>query len=110
MNFVVYVTDPAANDAFHIYQWLADRSPRGAASWKTAYRRALVRLQTTAASLGLAPETTEFDEELREMVFKTRSGHRYRLLFVIRGDAVQVARIRGPGQDLLSRDDINLGD
>ncbi|MDA1050354.1 MAG: hypothetical protein O3C40_07715 [Planctomycetota bacterium] len=110
MNFVVYVTDPAANDAFSIYQWLAERSAHGAANWKAAYRSALVKLQTTAGSFGLAPETVEFGEELHEMFFKTRSGHRYRLLFVIRGDIVHVARIRGPGQVLLSRDDINLGD
>jgi hypothetical protein len=59
-----------------------------------------------AANCGLAPENGYGDAEIRDLVFKTRRGKQYRILFTICGDVVFVRHVRGFGQDLVSPDDL----
>jgi hypothetical protein len=55
---------------------------------------------------GLAPENEYVDYELRQFFFKTRRGRTYRGVFTVVADEIRVLRIRGPGQALLRRDEI----
>jgi hypothetical protein len=65
-------------------------------------------LRKRADGCGLAPEDAEHDSEIRQIVFKTRSGLPYRALFTIDGDQVHVIHVRGPGQDLIMPGNLRL--
>jgi plasmid stabilization system protein ParE len=108
MNLHVEVSEPAERDADGIYGWLLQRSPQGARSWWKAFLAALESLRENATRLSLAPETQHFDEPVHQILFKTRRGHTYRALFVIRDDVVHVLRVRAAGQDLVEPDAIQL--
>lgn len=108
MSYRVEVSEPAEQDADEIYAWLDERSPDGAWRWWKAFLAALEKLKANAAGLSLAPEADQFDEPLRQIVFRTRRGHAYRDLFVIRDDVVHVLRVRGAGQNLVGPDDFEL--
>ena len=41
-------------------------------------------------------------------MFRTHRGRIYRLLFVIRDNQVYLAGVRGPGQDVVSLEDVHL--
>ena len=49
------------------------------------------------------------DFEVRHMTFKTRRGRPYRLLFTLADREARVLHVRGPGQDLVSADELNSG-
>jgi len=53
----------------------------------------------------LAPEAEMAGRDVRQILFKTRSGRTYRALFDIAGRTVRVLRIRGPHQNLLDPHD-----
>ena len=55
-------------------------------------------------------EADDFGIDLRQSLFRTRRGRLYRLLFVIRGDVVHLAAVRGPGQEMVSADDLELSE
>lgn len=106
--FTVVLTEPADRDVDEILQWLKERSLRGASSWRSSYRRAIAVIQEHGDSFGLAPESIDHAEDIREFTFSTRHGNIYRLIFILRDDIVYVLRVRGTGQSLLSRDEIEL--
>jgi plasmid stabilization system protein ParE len=104
MTQTVILTARAERDIDTILVWLFNRSPAGARSWHTALEKALHWLRDNASSCAKAPESRSSAEEIREHFFKTHRGRRYRLLFTVTGNEVQVLHVRGPGQDLVGRD------
>ena len=54
----------------------------------------------------LAPESEHVDYEIREVLFKTRKGNPYRILFTIQGNEVLVLRVRGLGQDFVPEEQL----
>lgn len=80
---------------------------QGAVNWAREFNKALDSLKHNPAR-GLAPESVDHDEPIREKLFKTRQGLSYRILFVVRGQRVFVLHIRGPGQDLILPDEMRL--
>ena len=108
MSFEVRFTSEAEENVREIRNWIAERSPDGALRWLDALKTAKSRLQATADACGLAPEADAFEDELRQILFKTRRGNTYRALFVIRESTVHVVSVRGTGQDLVTPDE--LGD
>lgn len=108
MKFAVEITRRAEEDLDAIVAWMAERSPRGAAAWLDSLEDVIGSLRTTAASCALAPENGHGGTEIRQTVFSTRSGRPYRLLLTIVDQTVFVRHIRGPGQDLVSPEE--LGD
>jgi len=95
-------------DAAVIFDWIAKRSPDGAIRWLEAFEAAARKLQTQADQCVPAPEADEIGIDLRQLIFRTRRGRPYRLLFVIRDDVVHLTAIRGAGQENVSIDDIEL--
>ena len=83
-------------------------SPDGAVRWWFAFDEAVHKLTDHPLDCGLAPESETLRFQLRQFLFKTRRGRRYRGVFVVIGDEVRVLRIRGPGQPPLERNE--LGD
>ena len=108
MTYAVTITGPAQDDIRGVVSYIAERSPSGAIAWRRALDSCLERLRTRPESAGLAPESDQFREAIRQAIFKTRSGRPYRVVFVIRGEAVHVLRVRCPGQDLLDPGDISV--
>lgn len=108
MAFRVQVLRRADRDVDRILWWLSEKqkSPSGATTWFRAYQTALQRLAETADSQSLAPESEYAAHEVRHVLFKTRRGRVYRILFTIVGDEARVLHVRGPGQNLVPVDQL----
>jgi plasmid stabilization system protein ParE len=107
MNYRPRITSEAQRDFYRIYDNIVERSESGAASWANAFYEALKTLERDPHR-GFAPESQQYDEEIRQLLFKTRAGRTYRALFVMRGEEVLILHIRGPGQDLMTTDELVL--
>jgi plasmid stabilization system protein ParE len=107
MKFTVSVLYRARADAERIFNWIADRSPQGAAQWGRVYDEAVLELSRDAAQHGRASESDQVKVELREKLFKTRRDRPYRLLYTIVGKEVRVLRVRGPGQAPVTDEDVS---
>jgi plasmid stabilization system protein ParE len=77
------------------FQWLSDQSPDRAATWVAGLRKAIDSLRTFPRRCPVAPESAEFGEEVRVLLYgKRRSRNAYRVLFSIRGDTIHVLGLR----------------
>ena len=108
MTLQICVSERAARDADTIFDWLTVRSADGAFHWYEAYLVTLRTLLTNAQGCPLAPEADKLGIDLRQVLFHTRKGRTYRSLFVIRDDVIHVVSVRGPGQDFVTDDDVEL--
>jgi plasmid stabilization system protein ParE len=106
MTYRVLALRKAQVDLHRILSWLVERSPQGAEHWYDAYWAALDDLRKQPLSLGLAADCTDLPFTIREKLFKTPHGLRYRILFVVVGPDVRILRIRGPGQRTVKPDDL----
>jgi plasmid stabilization system protein ParE len=107
MKFVVTTLRRAEGDIIRIHAWIAERSEDGANRWYEAARQAINSLGQDADQHGVAPDSEDLEIEIRQKLFKTRRGRPYRLLYTIVGNEVRVLRVRGPGQDAVTADDIS---
>jgi len=98
MKFTVRELPLAGRDKRQIVEWLFAHSPQGAATWLRAYDAMIGRLEATADALSLAPESGQFELEVRQVLFKTKRGRIYRAVFHLDGATVYVLRVLGPGQ------------
>ena len=106
MSFTVTTLRRAEYDYHKILDYIAARSRPGAAAWVKAFDKALARLEEYADSYPLAAEDEHVDFEVREILFKTRRGLIYRVLFTIRDNSALILHVRGPGQDFMDSDEI----
>jgi plasmid stabilization system protein ParE len=106
MTYDVGLAARAERDAREIRDWIAERSTAGAQRWLDALDHAMARLAEDPLKFALASESDAFPMDLREILFKTRSGNTYRALFHVEGEKVQVLTIRGPGQPFVTPEDI----
>ena len=101
MRFSVEISDQAYVEVQIIYDWLAERAPAGARRWYEVYQAALDKLEMDANRYALAPESSFFQHEVRQLLFKTRKGRHYRMLYSVFGSKVVVLHVRGPGQEFV---------
>jgi plasmid stabilization system protein ParE len=108
MTFPVRALRKARQDVDAILDWLVHEraAHEGAAAWLDAYENAAAALAYSARFHGLAPENEHVDYELRQFLFKTRSGRTYRGIYTIRADEVLILRVRGPGRADVPPDDL----
>ena len=78
MTLQLRVTEHAQRDVETILNWLAARSPRGAARWFDKYLDMLRTLPERAAGCSAAPESATLGRNLQQLLFKTRKGNVYR--------------------------------
>ena len=107
MNFQVETTRRAEQDVNQIVAWLFERSPQGAAVWYDAWEIALAFLAKNPHATALAPEDADHEEDIRNWTFGTSGGRRYRVLFIIRGATVYITNVRGAGQQLVPKEDLD---
>lgn len=108
MSFQVSLSDNARENVDAILTWIGQRSPQGAATWADRWDEVLESIAEFADSCSRAPESDYHNDDIRHKVFKTRRGKPYRALFVIRGDNVIVIHVRGPGQDLVPENELDI--
>ena len=106
MSTEVELSFRAEKDLDDILAWIASRSPQGARMWLARWKEVCRLLSERPETCLLAPENSDHEEDIRQIVFKTRSGRKYRALFVIRGNRVFITNLRGPGQDLVPPDEL----
>jgi hypothetical protein len=102
MNFSVLTLRAAERDFNWVLKHIAARSKAGAQAWARAFDKALAYLEEKADSCPLAAENEYVEFEVREILFSTRSGLIYRVLFTIQGMRVIILHVRGPGQDFVA--------
>jgi plasmid stabilization system protein ParE len=106
MTYTVIIVPSAEYDFQRQYDYIKQRSKRGADAWANAFHRALKKLRKRPTTYALAPESENGDREIRQLLFKTRQGLTYRALSVVREDVVHIIHIRGAGQDIMRPDEI----
>jgi hypothetical protein len=78
--------------------YIHTRSKSGAAAWNSAFHKARRRLEESPEAFAECQEGDVFDCPVREVLFGTRKGLTYRIVFTVEDGEVQILRIRGPGQ------------
>ena len=106
MRRSVRVLTRAQQDVAACYAYIAERSPRGAASWFNRFSETRDRLAIEADIRAIAVESANVEYDIQEVLFKTRKGKPYRLLFTILDEEVLVLRVRGPGQDFVPENEL----
>lgn len=104
MRFRVVITDPADRNFREHFQWIRERSPQGAATWRARIIEAVQSLEISPERHPLARESAAFSVEIRCLLSgKNRSA--FRILYQINDNEVRVLAIRRPSQDLMDPGD-----
>ena len=107
MTFRIEITERALADRNRCFDFICERSPVGALNWLDAFETAVATLLKNP-HFGIAPESANSPESIRQKVFRTPQGHQYRLLYVIRKALIVVIHVRGTGQDVMVSNEILL--
>jgi len=103
------VSEQAERDVERVFGWLVERSPHGAQSWYRVYDQTVESLRENPDRRARAREADAFGTcEVRQIVFATQQGRSYRVLFVVQNETVHILAVRGPGQDFVQADELEL--
>ena len=108
MSLPLRILPRAKTDFYGIFTYIEERSPKGAARWREALEKEILRLCENPEQFGYAPENKLAPYELRQLFFRTRHGLTYRVVFTVLDDEVFVLRLRGPGQPPLKPEEMPL--
>lgn len=106
MRYAVQLTTEAYENIEGILTWITEQSVAGAMTWSNRFDEILDDLAEDPQRFPLAPESNYDGTEIRQIIFRTRRGKPYRVLFSIQNDVVYIRHIRGPGQDFIAPDEI----
>ena len=92
MEYAVEVTEVAAAEIDSAYEWIREQAPNAAQRWYAGLMTALnsLRQNPRRCARVLAAEFERL--EIRQLVYGRRRG-RYRILFTISGDTVEIVRV-----------------
>lgn len=99
MSFQVNISPRAKAEFEDQLLYLLERSPQGADAWASAFNATLASLEESPTIHGLAPESSDHSRDVFQVIFKTKKGNPYRLLYAIDGAEVMILSVRGLGQD-----------
>jgi plasmid stabilization system protein ParE len=102
-SFEPLILPRAQADLESIVRYISERSLQGAKAWRERWDEVLAELRKSPLSAALAPESASYGSDIRQLLFKTRRGRTYRVLFTVVGRGVFILTVRGPGQDLIRR-------
>jgi plasmid stabilization system protein ParE len=94
MTYRVIVTPEAEDDLRTAYVYLHSHAPRAAREWLRRVRLSIKTLSHHPERCPLAPESTSFDEPIRELLFGGGNRGTYRFLFIVDGRQVYILHIR----------------
>lgn len=106
MTYILKILPRAERDAIKIFEYLAKRSPDGALNWWDAFYAASNEVPLNPLRYEVANENQDSEYELRQFLFRTRRGRRYRAIFIVIENEIRILRVRGPGQADLDVDEI----
>ncbi|HSS99115.1 MAG TPA: type II toxin-antitoxin system RelE/ParE family toxin [Terriglobales bacterium] len=94
MTFRVETTFEAEQDAVTILEWLlSQHAGQTGVKWFAALKGAIQSLGEFPERCSLAPESSQFPFEVRQLLYG-RSPHVYRILFTVDRDTVYILYIR----------------
>lgn len=96
-RYQVVMTPFAADNIHEAYDWLVAENPTFAAKWLDNIRSKILDLEIMPESHPIAPESAEFDCEIRQLL--VGRGTPWRVFFTIEGETVQVLHIRHGSRD-----------
>jgi toxin ParE1/3/4 len=91
-TYTIVVTPNAAADLTDQFDWLGERNPRAANEWLARMRKVILGLSSMPHSHALAPESAEFDIEIRRALYGRST--RWRIYFTIDGETVHILHVR----------------
>jgi plasmid stabilization system protein ParE len=106
VNYRVEITAGAKREADAAYEWLAERTSH-AAAWFNGLVDAIEGLAEFPTRWGLARESKEFDEPIRQLLYGKKP-HVYRVLFIVRTNVVYVLHVRHGARAAMKPGDIAL--
>lgn len=110
MSRSIQILGRARADIDRIYIWLRRRSPQRAATWYDALHEAVNRIAERPDSHPRVSETgSRWNRDIRQVLFKTSRGRRYRIVFDLTESEIRLLRVRDPGQPPLRRIDLPPG-
>ena len=77
MKYELLLMREAELEVARIVDYLAKRSPQGAAAWCEQWEKVLAELSQNPLQHALAPESALYETEVRQVLFKTRRGRKY---------------------------------
>lgn len=102
MYRLVY-TNRAERDLRAAVKYIAAYDDQTARRWLAGFVEGLATLKQDAHVYGLAPESEQVAAEVRQYIYRTKSGRQNRALYLLRDHTVYILSIRRPGQKLLSK-------
>ena len=104
MKYRVELTNNAQQDVDAAYKWLAERTAH-AADWLDGLLTAIEGLSELPTGRGLARESKEFTEPVRQLLYG-KSPHVYRVLFIVRARVVYVLHVRHGARQAMERSQV----
>jgi plasmid stabilization system protein ParE len=105
LRYRVIVTPEAESDLRNATSYIRGDNPRAAIAWLKAARQRIKTLAHSPERCPRAPESTSFDEPIRELFYGLGNRGTYRILFVVFGKSVFVLHIRHGAMRQLNPDD-----
>jgi len=93
------IQPPAKRDIQQICRWLGRHSREKVAVWHFEFTKAIESLENFPRRCSLALEDTEFDYEIRQLIFQ-----QYRILFTIRDETVRILHVIHMSRKPLAKD------
>ena len=100
MKYCVDITSEAEAEIREAYSWIRGDSPANAARWREGLLQAVRSLSQHPTRCPLAPESTQFKQEIRQLLFGKRGGV-YRVLFVMDEKTVHILHVRHTAREFL---------
>jgi plasmid stabilization system protein ParE len=92
MTYDVVIQPPAKLDIDAAYQFIFSRSEQSANKWFVGLFKSIESLSKIPSRCGLARESGEFSEPIRQLLYGRRP-HLYRVIFIVRNREVRVLRV-----------------
>lgn len=96
-RYRVSLSPTAAINIQDAFNWFHAENPRFASKWRAEIRDAILGLATLPESHPVAPESANFDIEVRQILFGR--GTPWRVFFTIDADTVHVLHVRHGSRD-----------
>lgn len=102
MSYRVRLTEKAEADVASVLEWFRDQQALAAGG---KWYAALDTLEKHPERCSMAAESNELGGEIRELLIGKRHGV-FRLLFIVRGKAVEILRVWHAARNTMTRDDL----
>lgn len=103
MTYRIILQPTAERDIGLAARWIEEDSKSAAKAlrWARSLRAKIATLKTNPRRCPVDPDSAVYGEEVRILLHGKRQG-RYRILFAVRGDTVQVLTVRHSARESLS--------